>query len=94
MSERRRRGVGARIRVSLARTARLLVEAPRAESRVLLDKPYRDDFLAEPERTRWGWGRRLKPPVAIGGCSLFWEHGAVTLGSLDEACWRRVPERP
>jgi hypothetical protein len=94
LSDLRRRGVGARIRVSLARTARLLVEAPRAEPRVLLEKPDPDDFLAAPERTSWGWGRRLKPPVSIAGCKLFWERGAVALGSKDEARWRSLPERP
>jgi crotonobetainyl-CoA:carnitine CoA-transferase CaiB-like acyl-CoA transferase len=94
LSERRRRGVGARVRVSLARTARLLAETPMARPGALLNKPDPDDFSAAPERTPWGWGRRLKPPVSIAGCRLFWEHGAVALGSQDEARWRSIPERP
>jgi crotonobetainyl-CoA:carnitine CoA-transferase CaiB-like acyl-CoA transferase len=94
LSERRRRGVGARVRLSLARTAGLLIEAPRAEPGVLLDKPNPDDFSAALERTSWGWGRRLKPPVSVAGCKLLWEHGAVALGSQDEACWRSLPNSP
>ena len=75
-------GRGSTMRLSLARTARLLVDAGSQESDVRPGPTRTDDDLAQAdEQTPWGRARRLRPPVAIDGSPLAWDRGATGLGS-------------
>jgi crotonobetainyl-CoA:carnitine CoA-transferase CaiB-like acyl-CoA transferase len=79
--------VGTAARVSLARTARLLTSLGRGSfdgrSATIND----DDYEPEVEHTPWGDLRRLRPPVAVSGVPIRWDHGATALGSAD-ATWK------
>ena len=76
---------GTSMRLSLARTAKLLMDggandpdkpAPRADQRVI-------DVI---EHTSWGPARRLRAPLAVTGAPLRWDLPARALGS-DAASW-------
>jgi hypothetical protein len=71
-------------RLSLARTACLLSEAPAASrpgpAQALA--PVGDtDFAPQLEQTEWGPARRYLPPVAIDGAAMAWQRPASSLGS-------------
>ena len=77
---------------SLARVAALLVSAglsrtpppaPSAAPRAAaaLATTGADYDSSHPERTAWGDGLRLKPPVVVEGCPLAWALPASALGS-------------
>jgi CoA-transferase family III len=75
---RRDAGTGSRWRLSLARTARLLVDAgPQPEAESPMDAVLSDDI----EQTSWGPARRVRPPVSVAGAPLSWELPARALGS-------------
>jgi len=80
-------GVGSRWRGSLARTARLLIEADPdrvdATSARGIEVP---EPLPELEHTGWGPARRLAPPVEVAGAPLRWTRPAGALGS-DPPAW-------
>jgi crotonobetainyl-CoA:carnitine CoA-transferase CaiB-like acyl-CoA transferase len=79
-------GEGVRATCSLARTARLLVDAgamPPAP-RLVLEAP--EDRDADVERTPWGPARRLRPPVFLEGAAMWWRSPACQLGS-SSAAW-------
>ncbi len=83
----RRSGAGPlRWRLSLARTARLLMEH-RGEP---FDGPRlsacEDDYAPEVEQMPWGPALRLRPPVRLEGAAMRWERPAGPLGS-DEPAW-------
>ena len=74
-------------RLSLARTAELLVVARGATSEtnasgLLLDT----DASPAIEATGWGPARRLLPPVSISGATMAWDRPASRLGSA-AAAW-------
>ncbi len=73
-------GIGSRWRLSLARTAALLQTGPyRIDEGPL--RPVDDgDFVDAIEETTWGPQRRLRPPLAIGGSPMHWDHPAGPLG--------------
>jgi crotonobetainyl-CoA:carnitine CoA-transferase CaiB-like acyl-CoA transferase len=81
LTERRSSGVGSITRVSLARTAALLSNAPRLGDTQPLRKLDARDFDTRIEETPWGPARRLRPPVAIEGSAMKWEGPATSLGS-------------
>jgi hypothetical protein len=81
LTRRRAGGVGSIARVSLARTAALLSNAPRLENVQPLQKLDTRDFDARIEVTPWGPARRLHPPVTIGGAAMRWQSPATDLGS-------------
>jgi len=70
-----------RARLSLARTARLLVD----HRGIPTDEPLRPvddaDVSVAVERTPWGPARRLRPPVRLGPAEMAWPLPATTLGS-------------
>jgi hypothetical protein len=70
-----------RIRLSLARTARLLIESPRPPERAPWQPLRPDDIAPDLEQTSWGPARRLHAPVSVGGARMFWERPATALGS-------------
>jgi hypothetical protein len=80
--------VGTTARVSLARTAKLLMALGPGSfdgQSVTIDD---DDYEPAPERTPWGEARRLRPPVTLPGVPIRWDHGATALGSAG-ATWSR-----
>jgi hypothetical protein len=73
----------ANARLSLARTAALLMAHPQGEEGGTLDpRPGPVDFSLGIERTPWGNARRLKPPLAVEGTPMAWDRPACALGSF------------
>jgi crotonobetainyl-CoA:carnitine CoA-transferase CaiB-like acyl-CoA transferase len=73
-------------RLSLARTAALLIAQPRADDARALDDETPDDREPAIERTSWGDAQRLRPPVRIDGTPMHWDLPAHALGA-DEPVW-------
>ena len=84
---RRADGTGSRWRTSLARMARLLMDAGTVEPQdgpgIDPAPPRTDDPV---ERTPWGDARRLPPPVVVDGAPLRWTLPAGHLGA-STATW-------
>lgn len=69
-----------RARLSLARTAKLLVDHTRDPTDEGF-QPARDvDIAPSVEQTPWGPCRRLKPAAIIAGADLVWSRPASPLG--------------
>lgn len=85
LSARRRNGRGSRTRLSLARTAALLM-TQTATTSTPLDAESQDDRMPEPEHTQWGPAHRLRPPCEVEGAAMRWDHPASALGS-SPASW-------
>jgi hypothetical protein len=85
---RDRDGRGSRWRTSLARMARLLVDAgvaPTIEGQGIdPDGPSAD---APVEHTVWGDARRLPAPLDVVGAPLQWDLAAGPLGSASPGWW-------
>ncbi len=79
-------GQGTEARLSLARTARLLVDQGRAERLSAFAAETPDDLSPEVEATQWGPARRLRPPVSIAGSPMRWSRPASALGTA-RAAW-------
>lgn len=84
---RRVRGNGTGAHLSLARTAKLLVEAGTEHDTSALAPETSADLSPTIEATDWGPAWRLNPPFAIDGVPMRWEYPARTLGSA-EPRWR------
>ncbi|MYM82073.1 acyl-CoA transferase [Duganella sp. FT50W] len=78
-----------RARLSLARTAKLLMDAGAGDS-VADDGGLAPagpaDFAAPRESTEWGPARRYRPPATIDGAPMCWDRPAGSLGA-SPACW-------
>jgi crotonobetainyl-CoA:carnitine CoA-transferase CaiB-like acyl-CoA transferase len=75
-------GEGSRkARLSLARTAELLVQYEQKEPGRIDMQPRPSDFLDEIEQTPWGPAHRLKPPFEIEDVRIGWSSPACNLGS-------------
>jgi len=84
----RQQGTGPRrARLSLARTASLLIAAPRPAHRGPGPVIGADDLAAGTEATGWGPAQRVKPPLVVGEASLHWSLPAMPLGS-HAASWQ------
>ncbi len=87
LAQRQVDGTGSRWRTSLARMARLLVDAGTDGAQEGADvepaPPRTDDPV---ERTPWGDARRLPPPVIVDGAPLRWTLPAGHLGA-SPAAW-------
>lgn len=81
LSERLKSGRGGSARLSLARTAKLLVDAGQAPQQPALRPEEPDDQGLLVEQTAWGPAHRLLPPVSINGTPLQWDLPAGELGS-------------
>jgi hypothetical protein len=68
-------------RLSLARTAKFLVDAPSAPAELPLEAETAADAAPATEATSWGPARRLLPPIAIAGVPMRWERPARHLGA-------------
>jgi crotonobetainyl-CoA:carnitine CoA-transferase CaiB-like acyl-CoA transferase len=82
------RGVGLEARLSLARTANLLVEAGDQADMSLLAPETPVDLMSTPEATDWGEAHRVLPPLSIAGTPMHWDTPARKLGSA-EPRWDR-----
>ena len=81
LSERLKSGRGGSARLSLARTAKLLVDAGQAPQQPAPRPEEPDDQGLLVEQTAWGPAHRLLPPVSINGTPLQWDLPAGELGS-------------
>lgn len=68
-------------RLSLARTAVMLMRNGNPAGGALTLTPEDKDFSTAREATPWGQARRLKPALAIAGCPMHWASPAAALGS-------------
>ncbi|MFD1713533.1 CoA transferase [Amnibacterium flavum] len=82
---RRETGTGRAARLSLARTAQLLLDRPGAGEHGGFDRPRSELFADEVEDTAWGPARRIRVPLSIDGVT-FAASGARALGG-DEPRW-------
>ncbi len=73
-------------RLSLARTAELLVNHPQTAKGSLDKDPTASDFSSTQENTPWGPAHRLKPPLEIEGTPMMWDRPACELGT-EPAKW-------
>lgn len=85
LQERRASGRGLRARVSLARTAELLVSQGFLDSGGSIGTGEEGDFAPRLETTGWGPAQRLRPPVTVGGVAMAWDRPAGPLGSSSPA---------
>jgi len=81
LGERLQSGRGGSARLSLARTATLLVEAGQAAEQPALREEEPGDQGLVVEQTAWGQAHRLLPPLTIVGTPLQWDLPAGELGS-------------
>jgi len=79
-------GTGGGARLSLARTAALMVEAGPAEPEPPCPAESPEDLAPEIEATSWGSVRRLRPPVEVAGAPMSWARAARRLGD-DAPAW-------
>ncbi|WLH34418.1 CoA transferase [Pseudomonas sp. FP2196] len=80
LSERLRSGRGGSARLSLARTAKLLMEYGPGTSDALRAEDVQDQS-SQVEQTPWGPAHRLQVPVKISGTPMHWSLPATELGS-------------
>ena len=80
LTERLRSGRGGSARLSLARTAKLLIEHGPGTSEALRVEA-KQDQNSRVEQTPWGPAHRLLAPVKISGTPLQWALPATELGS-------------
>lgn len=81
LSERLNSGRGGSARLSLARTATLLVEAGHVPEQPVLRAEAAGDQGLVVEQTSWGPAHRLLAPLTISGTPLQWDLPAGELGS-------------
>lgn len=73
-------------RLSLARTALLLIGSPQKLDGRLSKEPASEHFLPEIEHTHWGRAHRLKSAISVAGVPMHWDRAASALGS-SPAAW-------
>jgi CoA-transferase family III len=78
---RMQQGNGSEARLSLARTANLVIDQPAAREEEPLASEMESDRSPEIELTDWGKAQRILPPVQIAGVPLQWDLPARKLGS-------------
>ena len=86
VARRLRDGVAGGARLSLARTAQLLLDAEPTASGGELAPETDGDFAAAVEATAWGPAHRLRPPLVIDGAPMAWPLPARRLGA-DRPAW-------
>jgi hypothetical protein len=80
LTERLRNGRSGSARLSLARTAKLLIESGSGTTEALRAEDEQDQQVLV-EQTPWGPAHRLRVPVKISGTPLQWALPATDLGS-------------
>ena len=86
MTQRLVQGNGTETRLSLARTAKLLVETGADHATAGLAPETSDDLSPTIEATDWRQALRVSPPITIDGAPMRWDCPARKLGSA-EPCW-------
>ncbi|MFZ6863848.1 CoA transferase [Undibacterium sp. Ji67W] len=87
LQQRYQHGLGSEMRLSLARTAELLIAGSMPQQAGLPFAPETDvDRSPVLEETVWGPMQRLLPPLQIQGVPMQWNKAAGLLGS-DSASW-------
>jgi hypothetical protein len=81
VTQRVTRGAALEARLSLARTARFLVDARGEPAVTPLAPETPADCAPAVEETSWGPAHRLAPPAAIAGAPMHWDRPAAALGS-------------
>lgn len=74
-------GVSTSSRLSLARTAKLLMDSGEAPPESALAPESAEDFSPAIENTSWGEAHRLRPPISVVGAEMHWQYPARALGS-------------
>jgi hypothetical protein len=87
-------GAGCEGRLSLVRTAKLLVDAGAGGDAPTFTKESRGDRADGEEATPWGPASRLKPAVCIDGAPMRWDLPASALGSAPPAWPTRLRPDP
>lgn len=80
LTERLNTGRGGSARLSLARTAKLLIESAPGTTEALRAEDEQDQVVSV-EQTPWGPAHRLQVPVKISGTPIQWALPATELGS-------------
>lgn len=78
---RMQRGNGSEARLSLARTAKLVIDHPADREEEPLVRETESDRSPEIELTDWGKAQRILPPARIAGVPMQWDLPARKLGS-------------
>ena len=86
LAQRLNDGAGGSARLSLARTARLLIEQGPGTDEVLRPEDAQDQNVLV-EQTPWGPAHRLHAPLSITGTPLQWTLPATELGSHPAQWW-------
>ncbi|MDP2146184.1 MAG: acyl-CoA transferase, partial [Pseudomonas sp.] len=81
LAERLSSGHGGSARLSLARTAKLLIEAGQGVKQPALREEEPGDQGLLVEQTAWGPAHRLLAPVTLAGTPLQWDLPAGELGA-------------
>jgi hypothetical protein len=76
-------GNGTEARLSLARTAGLLVESGADDAAPALAPETSADLSPTIEATDWGEALRVNPPIVIDGVPMRWDYPARKLGSAE-----------
>lgn len=71
--------------LSLARTAKLLMDHRTSPTELEFEPAGARDYAAKREESAWGPAHRLVPPVMIEGAPMWWERPASKLGSASAA---------
>ncbi|MBA1201755.1 acyl-CoA transferase [Pseudomonas capeferrum] len=81
LAERLEQGHGTRARLSLARTAKLLIERGTVGDDLPLASETVADLDTKVEQTPWGPARRIQSPLKVGEAGLQWARAARALGT-------------
>jgi len=84
--QRLTRATGAAARLSLARTAKLLIDHKAHGAEPPFAQETEADWSPILEVTPWGPARRVAPPVEVGAIKMQWAQPAGGLGTA-EPCW-------
>jgi hypothetical protein len=79
-------GAGAEAHLSLARTAKLLIDQSAAGAEPPFAAETEADWSPAVEASAWGPARRVRPPPEIAGTPMAWAHAAGNLG-MTEPRW-------
>jgi crotonobetainyl-CoA:carnitine CoA-transferase CaiB-like acyl-CoA transferase len=81
LTERVKTSRGYTARLSLARSATLLIDGPRDEGAGEIVRADDGDWQTEQEHSEFGTARRLRGPVTAAGSVMQWDRPAARLGS-------------
>jgi crotonobetainyl-CoA:carnitine CoA-transferase CaiB-like acyl-CoA transferase len=81
LTERRKTSRGCTARLSLARSAALLIDGPRDDGTGEIARADDGDWQAEREQSEFGAARRLRGPVSVRGTEMRWNRPSARLGS-------------